>query len=468
MDSNNQNINIRLFHTNDIHSHFETWPTIVGLLKSKRELARIKGEESLTFDIGDFVDRFHPISEATIGKGNVNLLNEAAFDAVTIGNNEGITLAKEDLLELYTDASFDVLVSNLTIKDENTKSFSKPYEIYEKNGLKIGVIGLTISYPVFYECLGWSIQDPIESLEQILPSVTEQSDIVIVLSHLGLKIDQMIAKQFQGIDVILGAHTHHLLPNGEYVENTLLCGTGKYGNYLGEVLLTVDKQTKQLMNKTASVIEIHNIPKHYQDDATSKYLAYLMRMSEEILSEPIARLPKNLPTNWFKDSVLPKILASSLKQWTEADISMINAGILLDGLNRGIVTKGHIHRICPHPINPCTVYLSGAELLDVINRGEEKELVHLKMKGFGFRGKVIGMMVYDGVTIVNRYGKRHFHHEDIFINGEMLDLSRNYKIGTLDLFTFGKLFPQISTAKNKKYYMPEFIRDVLLWAIKSM
>lgn len=464
----NQTINIRLFHTNDIHSHFETWPTIVGQLKSKRELAKINGEESLTFDIGDFVDRFHPISEATLGKGNVNLLNDAGFDAVTIGNNEGITLSKEDLLKLYEGAKFDVLIGNLSISQEYSKTLSKPYEIYEKQGVKIGVIGLTISYPVFYESLGWSIQDPIESLEEILPIVREKSDIVIILSHLGLKIDQMIANQFHGIDVILGAHTHHLLPNGEYVGNTLLCGTGKYGHYLGEVLMTVNKQTKQLINKNASVIEIHNIPKYYQDEMTNNQLMHLMRLSEEILSEPTTYIQDNLPTNWFKDSLLPNILANSLKLWTDADISMINAGILLDGLKRGVVTKGHIHRICPHPINPCTVYLSGAELLEVINRGEEKELVHLKLKGFGFRGKVIGMMVYDGVTIVNRHKKPQFYREDIFINGEMLNLSRNYKIGTLDLFTFGKLFPQISEAKNKKYFMPEFIRDVLLWAIKKM
>lgn len=464
----NKAIKIRLFHTNDIHSHFETWPTIVGLLKSKREHARINGEETLTFDIGDFVDRFHPITEATLGKGNIELLNAAEYDAVTIGNNEGITLSKDDLLKLYVDAKFDVLVSNLTLSDDYSRNISKPYEIYVKNGVKIGVIGLTISYPVFYESLGWTIKDPFEALKEILPIVRKRADVVVILSHLGLKNDQYIAQQFSGVDIILGAHTHHLLPNGEKVGNTLLCGTGKYGRNLGEVIISINKQTKDLINIEATVTEIHKVPKYYQDEFTNNSLMYLMKMSEEILSEQINYLHNHLTVNWFKDSPLSNLLASALRQWTNSEISIVNAGILLDGLKRGVVTKGHIHRICPHPINPCTVYLSGSELLEVINRGEEKELVHLKMKGFGFRGKIIGMMVYDGLTIIDRNNKTSFNEEDIYISGEMLDLNRIYKIGTLDLFTFGHLLPNIPEAKNKKFFMPEFIRDVLQWALKSM
>ncbi|WP_088071357.1 bifunctional metallophosphatase/5'-nucleotidase [Gottfriedia luciferensis] len=463
----NQTLNIRLFHTNDIHSHFETWPSIVGLLKSKRELARMKGEETLTFDVGDFVDRFHPISEATLGKGNVKLLNDAFFDAVTIGNNEGITLSKDELLNLYEDAKFDVLIGNLTIS-EGTKCLSKPFEIYERQGVKLGVIGLTVAYPVFYETLGWSIKDPFEMLKEILPIVKAQSDIVIILSHLGMKDDQRIAEQFSGIDIILGAHTHHLFPNGEYAGGTLLCGTGKHGNYLGEVLMSVNKQTKRLINAEASVTEVHKLPRYYQDEMTKMNLSNLMRLSEEILSEPVTLLSNNLAVNWFKESPLPKLLANALRQWTKSEISMINSGILLEGLNRGLVNKGHIHRICPHPINPCIVYLSGSELLDVINRGEDKELTHLKMKGFGFRGKVIGKMVYDGLTILDREKRRHFYQEDLFVNGQMLDLNRIYEVGTLDLFTFGHLFPTIRDSQHKRFFMPEFIRDVLYLALKTV
>ncbi|MFP3472365.1 hypothetical protein R0J90_20130, partial [Micrococcus sp. SIMBA_144] len=65
------------------------------------------GESVYVFDIGDHVDRWHPLSEATLGLGNVELLNEAGYDAVTIGNNEGITLDYDDLNNLYKEAEFD-------------------------------------------------------------------------------------------------------------------------------------------------------------------------------------------------------------------------------------------------------------------------------------------------------------------------------------------------------------------------
>ena len=65
---------------------------------------QIEGEACYIFDIGDHVDRSHPFTEGTKGKGNINLLNEAGYDAVTIGNNEGITMSKEALSSLYEDA----------------------------------------------------------------------------------------------------------------------------------------------------------------------------------------------------------------------------------------------------------------------------------------------------------------------------------------------------------------------------
>lgn len=58
------------------------------------------------FDLGDHVDRFHPISEATFGKANVELLNRLQYDAATIGNNEGITLPHQELDTLYDNAQF--------------------------------------------------------------------------------------------------------------------------------------------------------------------------------------------------------------------------------------------------------------------------------------------------------------------------------------------------------------------------
>lgn len=89
---------LRLYHTNDLHSHFENWPKIVDYIEQKRKEHQSDGEETLVFDLGDHLDRFQFVTEATFGKANVDLLNRLHIDGAAIGNNEGITLPHEELL----------------------------------------------------------------------------------------------------------------------------------------------------------------------------------------------------------------------------------------------------------------------------------------------------------------------------------------------------------------------------------
>ncbi|MCD8509502.1 MAG: metallophosphoesterase [Bacillus sp. (in: Bacteria)] len=97
---------LRILHTNDLHSEFNNWPSVVAWLKKRRQEAIAEGEDVLLFDIGDHADRFHPMTEGLLGKGNVLLLNEVNYDAVTIGNNEGITFSKEALNNMYKKEEF--------------------------------------------------------------------------------------------------------------------------------------------------------------------------------------------------------------------------------------------------------------------------------------------------------------------------------------------------------------------------
>lgn len=104
---------IHIYHTNDMHSHFERWPKIVRYFQNERRRHKKNHEHMVLLDIGDFIDRFHPLTEASDGKANVILLNDAAYDAVTIGNNEGITLSHKQLDTLYAHAKFPVIVANV-------------------------------------------------------------------------------------------------------------------------------------------------------------------------------------------------------------------------------------------------------------------------------------------------------------------------------------------------------------------
>jgi 5'-nucleotidase len=81
---------------------------------------------------------------------------------------------------------------------------------------------------------------------------------------------------------------------------------------------------------------------------------------------------------------------------------------------------------------------------------------------------VMGQMVYEGVefeTERKEDGAEHIHH--ITINDEPLNPEQLYEVATIDMFTIANFYPQIQHAPNKKYYMPEFLRDVLAWKLAN-
>nr|WP_255259955.1 MULTISPECIES: bifunctional UDP-sugar hydrolase/5'-nucleotidase [unclassified Bacillus (in: firmicutes)] len=451
---------IHLYHTNDIHSHFENWPRISRFVQEEKKRRQKAGESVFTLDIGDHVDRFHRITEATNGQGNTKLLNEALYDYVTIGNNEGITLAKDHLEHLYGEANFEVLVANLFERDGTRPDWAKPYTLHTTTeGIMVAFIGLTVAYPDFYEMLGWHIEDPMIHLESILAEVKDKAHITVVLSHLGKSADEYMAKNYD-IDVILGAHTHHLFERSVLVNGTLLCCCEKWGRYVGHVQLTVDKETGQVLKKDGRAIKTERLSAYSKPLST---IEMLQEESKSIMAEPVIELKEPLPIDWFKETPFASMLASALKEWCNAEVGMVNAGVLLEGLKEGIVTRGDIHRICPHPINPCALQVSGKVLREVILKARRPNMEQLEVKGLGFRGKVMGKMIYDGLEVIpDKIPGNKILLEDVLINGESLELERIYTVGTIDMFTFGYLYPELSTLSEKQYYMPELLRDVLM------
>ncbi|MCH1625552.1 bifunctional metallophosphatase/5'-nucleotidase [Fredinandcohnia sp. SECRCQ15] len=458
---------LHIYHTNDLHSHFDQWPKITKYITDMRQLHSNQKEEMLLIDIGDHMDRFHPISEADYGKTNIQLLNRLDYDYVTIGNNEGITLSYDQLDSLYDEANFKVVLGNFFDRNGNQPSWAIPFDIHTlPSGVKIGIIGLTVHYISLYKLLGWNVTDPFKELKKLVDQLSDKTDILMLLSHLGINEDEKIAQQFPEVDIILGGHTHHLLDNGKLIKNTLLCGAGKYGNYIGHVKLQIDTEKRKIHSRKANVIQTNELA---ESNRTKDELDILYKNSINALNRDIiAELDDDLLIDWHKESSFSTLLARALKEWCGGEISMVNAGVLLDSLPKGIVTRGDLHRVCPHPINPCKVMVRGDHLKEIIIQAYTEQMENLEIKGLGFRGKLMGKMIYDGVQIKSTILSDGLKHvADIKINHEDIDPGRLYSVATIDMFTFGMLFPEIRDAKDKKYYMPELLRDVLAIALKK-
>ncbi|WP_284141661.1 MULTISPECIES: bifunctional UDP-sugar hydrolase/5'-nucleotidase [unclassified Virgibacillus] len=455
-----------IYYTNDLHSKFDHWSRVTSFFKQEKADRIAANETSWLFDVGDHVDRVHPIAEAFMGKANVSLLNEAGYDAVTIGNNEGITVSHEDLEQLYDDASFQVVCGNLHSQKATAPQWLKPHVTFTSNqGVKVGIIGLTAPFNDYYELLDWHVSAPYEALKTYVQSLKQETDVIILLSHLGLSEDEEIARRFPEIDLIIGGHTHHLLRNGEYVNNILITAAGKHCAFVGEVILTWDHAKRCLVNKEAYAIDILNQPK---DLATEQKLAVLEEEANTILEKTIVHIDHPLEVRWFSHTQIMQDLTDMLKAWTNADCAMLNAGVLLDQLPAGAVTYKDVHRICPHPINPCVVTLSGSELLEVTRASLTKDFMELKLKGFGFRGEVIGRMIFSGIDVVTeRHANGHEYVKTVLFNGAEIDGDRIYRVATADTFTFGRLLPEIAKSETKEYMLPEFLRDILSYTLQK-
>jgi len=445
---------IHIYHTNDVHSHFENWPRISQFLKNEKERLKNSGEEVFLFDIGDFVDRWHPFTEATRGKGNVAMLNECQYTAATIGNNEGVNLPHEDLDHLYDEAQFEVLAANFYQADGSYPSWVLPYKIYlTEKGTRIGVLGLTAPFYQLYEQLGWKLSDPVSELKKCLGKVREESDIVLLLSHLGIHEDEAIAESFPEIDVILGAHTHHSFAKGERIGDTLVGAAGKYGYYVGHVSLKVN-EAKEIIANTAVLYEEKTLPVVPNEEAI---IDSLFQKGKELLNERVITLSKPLLSDPFHETELSHLLCRALREWCKSDCAMINAGLLLGPLTEE-VTVFDLLTICPHPINPCVVNLTGTELKEIILETMDENLPHRKIKGLGFRGTVLGVFMYEGIR---------FENSAIYINDEPLDPEKMYSLALPDMFTFGHFFKNIVPEKSKQYFLPEFLRDILKWELQK-
>ncbi|RBW71275.1 bifunctional metallophosphatase/5'-nucleotidase [Bacillus taeanensis] len=453
---------IHVYHTNDLHSYLGNWPKVVSYIKQQRKLHNLQKEDMLLFDIGDHADRAHVLTEGTKGAGNVALLNEAGYDNVTIGNNEGITFPTEDLDSLYKDAKFNVLLANLFYENGERPAWAKPYEIHHlNNGIKVGVIGATIPFSAFYKMLRWKAVDPFELLPSLIQEVRKQADIVILLSHLGYYDDLQIAEKLEGIDVILGGHTHHVLQHGKNVKGTLIAQAGKFGFYVGEVTMSYDTSLKQLVSCEAACVAVESIK---NDGQTEELVKKWTKKGQDALKETVIALEEPLEVSWKEPSPFTKLLAQSVKEWCGAEISMVNAGLLLKSLPKGIVTKEDLHRVCPHPINPCKVKLKGSELKEIILQALTDEMVNLQVKGFGFRGEMMGAMIYDGIEVkAERLEDGLLHASSISVLGKPINADKIYDVATVDMFTFGHLYPSIAHAKDKTYYLPEMLREILAW-----
>jgi len=448
---------ITILHTNDIHSHFEKVSSIAAQIAGQRE--ETKGSPLLLVDVGDHMDRSAVETEGTMGGVNVDLLNLTGYDVITIGNNEGLTLTPEDLARVYSGLQAQVVCCNLL--EEATgepPSWMKKHAILDKGGIKIGITGATAPFSAFYDLLGLKALEPEAAIRQEVELLRPQTDIVILLSHLGLATDQRLAERVQGIDAILGGHTHHLLEKPLLIGNTAVCAAGKFGDYIGKIRM------EQQPDGTFRMTEGYCIPvdTNRLDETVSSALARHRAHAEDRLKEAVAITDRALPLDHTSESPFGNLLAQSVRRFTGTGMSIVNTGQLLGPLPEGEISAGMLHTLCPSPVNACIIVLKGKDIRNALEESLLPEFWGRAIKGFGFRGEILGNVAVDGLEVLYDPGRIPYDRiVEITHMGEKLRDEQEYEMGTLDMFTFGIGYESLALGRNPRFLLPEFLRDLL-------
>src|SRR5690606_3965532 len=155
-----------------------------------------------------------------------------------------------------------------------------------------------------------------------------------------------MAEQVEGVDLIIGAHTHHLLEEPLMIGATTICAAGKFGEYIGRVEIGIDPITAR------PVFRAKCVPTHAYAErpAAAAIISGFREVGQRRFGRVITRLTEPLPARTERESPLGNLLAAGLRRWTDAEIGIVNAGQLLGGLALGDVTAGELHALCPSPI----------------------------------------------------------------------------------------------------------------------
>ena len=254
-----------ILHTNDTHSCVMPLKTTLadtlqagrgGFLRRLAMLGqeRQKNPDLLLFDSGDFSQGS---SYYSMFKGDVEvgLMNMMRYDAATIGNHE-FDFGMENMARLFRKADFPIVCANYDFTGTCVEGLVKPYVVIRRNGVKIGVFGLSPKMKGLVSdknCVGVRYLDPVKAAQKTadLLKNKEKCDLVVCISHLGWNIggddDVLMMKNTRNIDIVLGGHSHSYFKQEKWVKN--LDGVsvpndqnGKSGIFVGRLEVEMKKK----------------------------------------------------------------------------------------------------------------------------------------------------------------------------------------------------------------------------------
>jgi len=379
-----------ILHTNDLHSNLigmapaadytpfalnndQTRGGFARLatLIARRKAARQDQGPVLILDAGDYSMGTAFAAAIRETGGELQLMSRMGYDATTFGNHD-FDLGPDGTAQAIAVAAKAgrlpaVVASNTTFVGSDPtlaglqrlarEGTLRRYTVITRGGLRFGIFGLLGKEAMFYTGGAGAVKftDPIETAREMVTILreTEQVEVIIALSHGGMTKgadgrfvdgeDVQLPRAVPGIDVVIGSHSHTELHEAIIVNGrTPVVQTGKYGENLGELVITLDGGTltvesyrlypidDTIAGDRAIAAEIEKL-KHTVTKVVFASRGYS-------IDQPLAMVPRDIP-NTFTDIAASTILANlctdAFRNATKADIGFTTNGMMRSGFIRG-------------------------------------------------------------------------------------------------------------------------------------
>jgi len=430
-----EHTHVVVLHVNDVHGQVlprpATWlgqdppPLIGGLARVAAYVNEVRagttrdGSELLVLDAGDW---FQGTPEGLIDSGRafVHAYALIGFDAMLVGNHEfdyGVT----ELLEQLDETKVPALLSNVRDEGEFLPG-TEPFAVFERGPLRIAVVGLlseTTPEITDHSTRELTFLDPIAALAFARIPLAAESDWILPLTHLGIDDDVKLARATPDLDVIVGGHSHTYLKYGQREGQVLIVQAGSKASSVGRLDLWFDRETKQLVEKHARIIDLYDGPaERFRNHELEAACAALVARTAERMKEVVGALtaPLERTRDPVRSSTAGSLITDVMRAYTGADVAVQNRGGIRADVQAGSVTRRDLFEILPFGNHVVTVTLSGAELEALVRRSIE--------------GGAHSALEFSGMQIGVQGAKDEWSVVRLTVGGEELERKKDYRVVT--------------------------------------
>jgi len=391
---------------NDLHGHLQPFEVtgrsrkqVVGgiariatLVREIRAENDRRGARTVVLVAGDILQGT-PMSTVFKGEADVEALNALGVDALAVGNHE-FDFGMENFRKLRARAA-------IVEKESGRPLCEVSLAIPLAEGLVLTVIGvttealMTTSLPRYVASLGVTCAVPPVRLAY---EEARRRGPVILLSHCGIEADEEIARALPGLAAVIGGHDHILLAPYRQVGAVPIFQAFEKGRYLGRIDFLVDPQSgkARLVGHTYLPITEKTVPDPQVASLVAAYEGKLGDRFKEVIGRSAVFLEGEREQIRYRETALGNFVADIMREYTSAQIALINAGAIRASIEAGPVTIEDAFRTVPFPNEIVVMALSGAEIEQCLRRSvsgnrADKDGGFLQVSGLSFevRGQTI-------------------------------------------------------------------------------